>query len=558
MAFVVLKLVLLCVLSWQSRYVMDEYNEAHTFVHAQEGFYKGYEPYKTVLYVYYYGLAHQLGQSTVDLMHAARMLSLLLVFGIIYLVWLIGRALGYGSYGALFCVAVLLSFSTFMERAFRVRSEPMALLFALLALYLMVRRPGFSRFKLFLVGLVSALSFLNTQKAAYFVVALALALAVVLLSETTVKLTQRLRRSLLFGTWFILGFIVAMMVYAMYFKGINFLEVWTSILTRPFKMAVSGGTLYPKISQYYTQTWERNILAYLLCLGGLAYGLARYRYQSQSARLVAFWSLGLVLFTLYHKQPWPYFFIFVIPALSLFCLPLIERCAPLFSAKLGKNGLGVIVLLLLSISFVRNLRYLNFDNRKQNEVTSYAETLLSQNDTYLDGIFMLPDRCQGNHIWLDRTWIKKITTEVKTTGESTILSGALSPPPKLIIWNYRIKKLKKTMTDYLDKGYIHLPHNIYLAGYRARTDSDGRATIKVVREGKYRLVVEGSEKEVNVDGQPAFEDSFLLAKGDHELKLTGGSRRFCFYPADVNLAEDLLLTENKLRKTSLFARHYSF
>src|SRR5450756_2450898 len=66
LAFVILvavlafRALLLPVLAWNSRYVMDEYTQAAYPLYIPMGFYDGFDPIKTVLYVYVFEAAHRL------------------------------------------------------------------------------------------------------------------------------------------------------------------------------------------------------------------------------------------------------------------------------------------------------------------------------------------------------------------------------------------------------------------------------------------------------------------------------------------------------------------
>ena len=56
-AYVVMKVVLLAVLSVNTQYVMDEYAQAGYQLEDLDSLYTNYDPVKTVLYIYYYRIA---------------------------------------------------------------------------------------------------------------------------------------------------------------------------------------------------------------------------------------------------------------------------------------------------------------------------------------------------------------------------------------------------------------------------------------------------------------------------------------------------------------------
>src|SRR5664280_2888698 len=101
-AVLALRALLLPVLAWNSRYVMDEYTQAAFPLYIPMGFYDGLDPIKTVLYVYVFEAAHCLTRHAVDLLHLARMEGTLLAFLAAGATFGIARRLGRSRFEAWF------------------------------------------------------------------------------------------------------------------------------------------------------------------------------------------------------------------------------------------------------------------------------------------------------------------------------------------------------------------------------------------------------------------------------------------------------------------------
>ena len=98
------RVLLLPVLAWNARYVMDEYSQAGSPLYIPLGFYDGLDPVKTVLYVYVFKIAHHLSSNAVGLLHVARLEGALLAFLVAALTFGISRRLGRSRFETWFSV----------------------------------------------------------------------------------------------------------------------------------------------------------------------------------------------------------------------------------------------------------------------------------------------------------------------------------------------------------------------------------------------------------------------------------------------------------------------
>ena len=137
--FATTKLVLLFLFARIGFFVMDEFQQGGYARYIDEGFYETLWPFKTVLYAYYFRLSHLLGDSAQQILVFARMQGFLLAVVLCLLVYGVARRMSRPRVDSFLAVCALLSFSTFMERAYRLRSEPLATVLGMASLLVVAR-----------------------------------------------------------------------------------------------------------------------------------------------------------------------------------------------------------------------------------------------------------------------------------------------------------------------------------------------------------------------------------------------------------------------------------
>ena len=500
--------LLLPVLAWNSRYVMDEYTQAAYPLYIPMGFYDGLDPIKTVLYVYVFEAAHRLTSNAVDLLHVARMEGALLALLVAGATFGISRRLGRSRFEAWFAVSVLFSFTNFMERSFRIRSDTVAVFFATAATFVAVG--GEQSGRAFLAGLLAGGAFLSTQKAVYPVAALGLAFAASGIGCLTVR-RQLARLGAYAG-----GIAAALLAYGLWFDLRNPFRVLSMVFLSPLRYApLHGNPRYAGIRELYVgQTLVRNPVPYMLCAFGLALVLVRFRRASPKIRLAAVAASIVTLLVFLHEQPWPYSFVMALPFLSVF--------APDALAWLEARGadrgpwvrLAACTLLLWPLP--RNFAYLAHDNGVQNEVVAYAERLLGPDDRYYDGIGMVPTRLLAQPASWEALVLEGVRVEL-ARGDDRSIRRILDSRPKLWILSYRTHELREYLPRLLDPSYVRVHPDVLLTGTVCR---DARPATFVNRwPGRYRLFrPDGSPagEQWRLDGQDAGADGFIPA-GAHEV-----------------------------------------
>ncbi|WP_085801888.1 DUF7055 domain-containing protein [Roseovarius aestuarii] len=490
---------------------MDEFWQFGQSKYLGDGFFDTIWPAKAVGYAVFYKPAHWLGWDAPSSLLLGRLQTALLAFGTLGLLFAIARALGQTRLQALLVIVLVLSFSTFIERIFRTRSEPLALFFATAALYWVVSRDTERRKTILIAGCLSGLSFLATQKAVYFNFSLGLGLGVAALSR------GGLIAALHQGAILIAGWGIPVLVYCFVFGGWEAHTIFASLFKGPVEVATNGHSYYAGLETFYVQTVGRNLIPYLLAAFGLAISAYKWRTLIPAQKIALISTSVMIVLIARHNQPWPYVFIMVIPFLTLWAP------ATLDIMKGHKTGTKLIYMLwavAILVSFIRNVSYIENDNRAGLEIMRQAESLLDPGETYFDGIGMLSNFRESQRRWLDARQVHIANSDGERSDVMTKLRAA---PPHLIIDSYRTQNLSDLLRPLLEHSYVRISPNIQVPG--ARISNAREVTFNVPLEQEFGLF-DKTGKPVQttllVEGRPV-RVPFLLKPGPIRLRLDEGA-----------------------------------
>ncbi|MCB2059965.1 MAG: hypothetical protein KDE21_05625 [Novosphingobium sp.] len=509
---VALKLVLLFVLAWNSRFVMDEFWQLGQSKFLFDGYFDTIWPGKAVGYAFFYKPAHWIGWNAGSTMLAGRLLTSLLGCGTLAMVYACARTLGEDKTRSLLVVLVLLGFSTFMERIFRTISEPLAVFFAVAALLALLRGNADRPVRIVVAGVLAGLSFLATQKAIYFDVALGLALVGDALA------TRRLAVGMVRGTWLVAGWLLPVTAYCLVFGGADPLPVLDNLLMVPADIATRGGAeAYGGLRLYVWQTLSRNAVLYAACFAGLAVALARFSNLETKERIALIFTLVVAVLVFTHSEPWPYVFIMALPFLALWPMRAYDRLA----LDSPYRRLAFIALAAsIALSFATNLYYLRIGNRAQLDLVARAEAMLQPSDTYFDGIGMLPDRRESTPLWLDK---RRYLITLNEGEASVAYRGLRDAPPKLLISSYRLDAIRPVIDPLIRDRYVAISPNIRITGRQLHSGASQSFDPPVA--GRYALYgLDGSKLsgEIEIDGA-SFTTPVDLAPGKKTVRLRRGA-----------------------------------
>lgn len=479
LAFLALKTLLFVAAAWQVRFIMDEMQFCTQVLDFNEGLYRPVEPIKTTLAAYYFALPRQTTADSAELLLSARLLGAALGLAIAALVYLICRQLGARPVLALLAVATLTTFSTFMERGFRIRADLFSAFLATLGLAIAVSRLRFT-WRAWALGLTAGLAFISTQKSIYVLLAFVIATA---LAPKEASLKERI---LLLARIFC-GWAAVLLAYAIYFGGGEFPMVLTKIFLVPRQLALVDQGFYPEIGKYFWSTLNRNALLWLLCQTGLSSALARYRELTSEERWAAWATIVVAMLTFNHNQPWPYVFILVVPfsaiwARHAFALILTYR------GRYRRLWLASLLLLFLP-SLGRNLNYISHQsNEEQLFWVRRAESLLGPDERYFDGIGMLPGHRMALTFpdwWWDRPTLERLAHQLRQ-GDHSIWDRIFADQPKILLLNYRLRRFWPKLETRLSRSYARIDELILVAGRKLEAD-DLAFSFDCHWAGTYRL-----------------------------------------------------------------------
>jgi hypothetical protein len=507
---IALKIAILFAFAWHSRFVMDEFVQLGWAKYLGHGLFDTIWHAKAVGYAVFYKLAHLIGWNGTSILLIGRVQTALLACATLAIVYGCARALGNDRLRSLAIVLVLLCFSNFMERIFRTIAEPLALFFAAIALLVVLRGRADQARTVIVAGVLSGLSFLATQKAVYFNVALGLALVGdAALARQYVDAVKR-------GGWLVLGWALPIVAYCFIFGGSDPVPIAKNLAFGPVEIATTGQDSYNNLRSYVEQTLFRNAVLYIFCFVGMILGLLRITRMDERNRIALIFAIIITALVFTHNQPWPYVFIMALPFMALWSLTPLDRIA---SRKLYLGAAWAVLCIAIVGSFVRNAQYLRIDNKAQLELVARAESLIGLNEIYFDGIGMLPNRMEPSILWLDRIYVLKTLREGNRSEAYRILANT---PPKVILWSYRMDAIDPVVAPLIRNSYVQIAPNLRIAGRRLRLGES--ATFNVPIPGRFQLYSETGTPlpgRVEVDGRVK-APPFHLAGGKRTVTLRSG------------------------------------
>ena len=390
----------------------------------------------------------------------------------------------------------LFAMSTFLERVAELRVDMLTSLAGLASFVLLLSR------RYALAGLACGISFLISQKGIYFFAAGMVALGArgLLLGREH----ARWRELVAFGS-------VTLAVIGVYMIAFGTMGSFDAVAELAFaksaKIALADD--YKNLGRFWLLTVQRNPYFYALgALGiGAAYENARRERNELDWMIFAYGGTVLML-CVGHKQPWPYFFVLLIPTLWVTGAYMIDRLAPRGPAFWT---LFLLVGLLFPL-YTRIPIVLARDTSYQRYTIDLASRMLHKHDTYLAGIDMIYTHTQSppTIAWLDKPSLDVI----HKMPIGTLIDDLEQHPPKLVIGNYRIDSLPSVIRKSLRTDYEHFWASIWLYAPIVRSPQFG-----IAYSGDYSLIYEGP---VMIDRQIVQPGQFIhLSAGPHLASATG-------------------------------------
>ena len=515
--------------------VMDEFDGA------QESWqllsvtpYKDFRPYKTVL-GYYVGLPPLLLTDDVwtGLMLSKAWLAVINTGAIFAATVALGSL--FSPLAALTGQVLLISVTTFLERSSEIRVDMLTAWLGLASFLLLLNRRWLA------AGVAGGLSFLISQKGVYYLLAANATAGAFWLFEARDRRTFR---------DLIVMNAATVSVIAAYILLWGFVSTPWAVFSATFLShgdIVFAG-LY-NLEEHWVRTLTSNPLFYWGALAGIiALLIAWRRGQAGAAHaMTAVYGGVVVALCRWHKQPWPYFFVILIPTLMVVHAAVADylardrRWRPIMSAAVLLLGIAYPLWYMPGI--------LARDNGYQRHVIRLASSMLGEGETYLAGNDLIYNRHQA-HPALRRLSAPRVQAMQRWPTEQLeqLIAELEAARPKLVIDEYRVRGLPEPIRAYLATRFDPLWSSVQ--GY-APLINPGEAEFTLWFDGDY--IVEPAGDAV-IDGRPAPVGSTItLTRGLHR----NGSAvpvRLQLVPAGFAAHAD----PARQRRRSMFGRAYDY
>ncbi|HXG58327.1 MAG TPA: hypothetical protein VNL91_04850 [Thermoanaerobaculia bacterium] len=430
--------------------VMDEFLGAHTLEQFANALpYRDFKPPKTVL-AFYAQLPARLavGDAWNALLAVKREIAVL--FAVVLGVAILRLGRRFETRGVVASLALLVTMSTFLERSSELRTDPLAAMAGLLTLLALMER------RWLVGGTLAAIAFLCTQKGIYVIASAEAALLILWLRRR-----EGSRAWLRFNASAAALVILYVAFWSMFASPADVLR---NMLFDPAVIRIATESLYAIRARFWLQTLGRNPLFYGVALASMLH-LGRRCWNRQSSSeietLVSFGTVFVAL-SLLHKQPWPYFFVHLIPILFVINTAGLSDFFSLAGRRVRTAG-SVVLAAGIVFSILRVPVVLQRDQSLQRATFHAAERLLDEGETYIDGTSMIYTRRQAvaDLSWLDAPSLRALQQRDEAS-QLALVRSIDAARPKLVIENYRTVVLPKLVRMYIGSQFAPVWGNILL------------------------------------------------------------------------------------------------
>jgi len=488
--------------------VMDEFQGASAIEALERGIpYRDFRPYKTVLGYYLQWPAYQLGNDTWSRMLAVKIeMALLAALGFGHAALRLRRH--YRGAAVVLAIAISLAMSSFLERSAALRVDMPTALVGLLSLLALLEG------RTLRAGALAGLSFLVSQKGIYYAAAGGAALVFEALASGCAR--RAFRRGLLFGA---AALAPVALYFALFAAVAGEAEVTRNVVARSQHIALDS--LYA-MRAFWWQTMSRNPGFYAAVGLALLVLLVQRRApggRGERNRLLLGYGVVLLGLCAWHKQPWPYFFVMLVPTGFVLATSLFD--ALLRSGR--HTGAWLIVLLVFGLAWplARVPRVLGRDNGFQRHMVEISEALLGPGDRYLAGLDFVPTHRQVHGLaWLDGVALARLA-QADGPQIRDLVDRIVEARPRFVVWNYRIAQLPAPLVAGVRATYAPYFGNIRTYGPRL---AEGTHPLDLWVGGRYALSGPVGGR-VRIDGRSLdVGHEQVLAAGVHQVTAELGYR----------------------------------
>ena len=532
-------------------FIMDEFVDTQIACQLERGsnLYQDYKWIRTPLMNYLVAETVGDGINSFYTAVSARKLMWLFTIIIFILTFFISRQIT-NNYVAIWAITLLASYTTFLDRSIRVRADLVSTLLSLPALWVLVS-PTLSLFYIGLAGFFLGVSFLATQKAIYFVIAFGISLIgreLVRFGFTKKYIIEISKKTLISAFSF---FIPIVIFFFWLYLTDQFHQFIDNGLFHAAQAGLANDTYKEATKIYFRQTLFRNPAVWYLGISGLIMfflqGIKRHKQQqiettsiNDRASYVALslWMMTLLILILNHKVKFPYVFLNISPSIAICAAYPLYISLSFLQKKQNKifyySNLLFLVLTLYYI-FIPSLYRHHYNLKKssllkgQRAIMNRVDSITKIDDYVFDGIGMAVTRKKATPFSLTARWFN----ERKAGADYDIIGFLMNTEPKVIIMNYRIKRLQNEEKNFIEDHFIWDWANIFVVGKKINHTGPGETKIIVnlLASTEYAVLSKLREN-ILIDGNIPDPKIFLSA-GEHEIIIKETSQTFIlkYFPA---------------------------
>src|SRR2546428_536774 len=389
---------------------------------------------------------------------------------------------------AAICLALLplLTMSNFLEHSSEIRVDMLTSAWGLVSLLLLLKR------RFVWAGVACALSFLVSQKGIYYIIASNAALA-------GWMLLHRERHSIQPACRFNVAMLGVLVTYCGFWTALSSpAAVLNNIFFSPYLMVFT--VPYDIHRFFWLQTLWRNPLFYVIGLLHLPQLVWRLTCRPVAYRdgLLLVYTVTLMALGIWHKQPWPYFFVLLIPTIFMLHVSFFHLYLEQPSNPASRRLILLLFVLLALVPLQRFQVTLPRTHGYQKHMLEILASFLEPGDTYVDGMDFMYQRQQGIAAL---RWLETITlVHLHTLPQAhliAIIQELETAPIKLFVHNVRTESLTPLLHDYLLSQFAQLWGNLYVY---APTITPASSEFVVKFSGTY-LVELATDAAVSINGQ---------------------------------------------------------
>jgi hypothetical protein len=400
-------------------------------------------------------------------------------------------------------LVLLFAMNTFNERVAEFRSDTPTAVFGLIGLVLLLRRRWDA------AGLACAVSLMMSQKAAYYVLSSEAALGIAFLLRRD---REHFRAAVRFNVALVAGF-AAYLAFFSLLAGPRLVLSLTFIGPAP----IAFTTIYTDLrQQFWSQTVLRNPVFYALAAAAIAHLVVKAYRRDEGAAMLAAYAIVVTSLCGWHKQPWPYFFVILIPTFFVTHIALLDALRRRWSEKSAVFRAFTAALVVFGAVIplaARAPATLKRDNGFQRSMFRLGNTLLEDGGTYFAGVpvFYRHKQALGEKFnTLDAYWLNYLW-HIQRQEQLDIIKQLDAEPVRFILYNYRLARLPPLFRAYAQSSFVHYWGAVFMYG-------------PVIRPGPFALHIDGDYavdsrgSNVTIDGRTLPHNARVhLTRGAHHL-----------------------------------------